>query len=86
MPGHVPGFAKWGRAEYLTVPPFSQTMPPKLPPCIPGTWHTLPDAIARHKAGFQREKEKGRKVLNLIGLGSGARSRTRTGTSFETRF
>jgi hypothetical protein len=67
-----------GQTEYLTLPPFSQTMPPKLPPCIPGTWHTLLDAIARHKAGFQRGKEKGRKVLNLIGLGSGARSHTHT--------
>jgi hypothetical protein len=42
----------------MLVPPFFKTLPPIMPPFVPGTWHTLPDAIARQNKVFRGKKKK----------------------------
>jgi hypothetical protein len=53
---------------------------PQMPPEYVTLSRTLTDDSPREKAGFQREKEKGRKNLHSFGLVCGARGRNRTGT------
>ena len=70
------------------MPPLLQNVPPNVPPEWAGTCQTLPDAIARRKAGFHRRKQKGRTFLELCGLvnGAGAGTPKRLETRMNARF
>jgi hypothetical protein len=48
---------------FENVPPLSENVPPNVPPCAPGRWHTYPDFNGRQK----RFSEGNKKNLHRVG-------------------